>query len=101
MKDWGFYLPIASAILTVLWPEEFTIFDVRVCDELVRDKRGDFHKLSNLIPEHVWPGYCRYRKAVKRAVPSLHLRDKDRFLWGRSAALQLTDDLTTLFFRAK
>jgi hypothetical protein len=101
MKDWGFYLPVASAILTVLWPEEFTVFDTLVCGELVRDKLGDFHNLSNLIPEHVWPEYCRYRGAVERAVPSLLLRDKDRLLWGRSAALQLADDLTTLFFRAK
>jgi len=101
MKDWGFYLPVASAILTVLWPEEFTVFDTLVCGELVRDKLGDFHNLDNPIPEHVWPGYCRYREAVKLAVPSLPLRDKDRFLWGRSASLQLADDLTTLFFRAK
>lgn|SRR5208282_3742228 len=41
--------------------------------------------------------YCRYREAVNRAVPSLPLRDKDRLLWGRSVALQLVNDLTTLF----
>src|SRR5262249_35190538 len=39
---WGFGLPTASAILTVLYPEEFSVYDVRVCDSL-----GDFHKLTN------------------------------------------------------
>ena len=29
IKDYGFQLPMASAILTVLWPEEFTVYDVR------------------------------------------------------------------------
>jgi hypothetical protein len=93
MKDWGFYLPMASSILAVLWPEEFTVFDVRVCVEL-----GDFHALGNVKPELVWPGYCRYREAVDRAVPGpLPLRDKDRFLWGRSAARQLVRDVACGF----
>jgi hypothetical protein len=101
MKDWGFYLPVASSILAVLWPEEFTVYDTRVCDELVHDKLGDFHKLVNLIPEHVWPGYCRYREAVDRAVQSVsNLRDKDRYLWGRSAARQLVDDIARNFPKA-
>jgi hypothetical protein len=93
MKDWGFHLPIASSILTVLWPKEFTVFDVRLCDEL-----GDFHALGNVKAERVWPGYCRYRDAVDRAVPgSLPLRDKDRFLWSRSRALQLVRDIASDF----
>lgn len=102
MKDWGFYLPMATAILSVLWPEEFTVFDVRVCEELLRDKFSDFRNLGNAIPEHVWPGYCRYREAVERAVPTLaSLRDKDRFLWGRSAVHQLVDDIATVFSKTK
>jgi hypothetical protein len=97
MKDWGFYLPMASSILSVLWPEEFTVFDVRVCDEL-----GDFHALRNIKPERVWPEYCRYREAVARAGPgSLLLRDKDRFLWGRSAARQLVRDIARGFSSAE
>lgn len=96
MKDWGFYLPMASSILCVLWPEEFTIFDVRVCNELC-----GFHELGNVKPERVWPGYCRYCDAVSRAVPgSLSLRDKDRFLWGRSAAQQLVRDVACGFLSA-
>src|SRR5688572_9209748 len=30
MLDWGFRLPMASAILTVLHPTMFTVYDVRV-----------------------------------------------------------------------
>jgi hypothetical protein len=93
MKEWGFYLPTASAILTVLWPEEFTVFDIRVCDEL-----KEFHHLAHAEAERVWPDYCRYREAVHRAVPSsLSLRDKDRLLWGRSAASQLERDIACGF----
>lgn len=33
MVEWGFRLPVASAILAVLYPDEFTIYDVRVCEE--------------------------------------------------------------------
>lgn len=38
MEDYGFLLPMATAILTVLWPDEFTVYDIRVCDSL-----GRFH----------------------------------------------------------
>src|SRR3712207_6502297 len=31
MTDWGFRLPMGTAILTVLYPDEFTVYDVRVC----------------------------------------------------------------------
>jgi hypothetical protein len=39
IDEWGFQLPMASAILTVLCPELFTMYDMRVCDVL-----GDFQK---------------------------------------------------------
>lgn len=41
-EDWGFELPTASAILTVCYPDEFTVYDIRVCDML-----GGFQKLRN------------------------------------------------------
>ena len=31
MRDWGLRLPMASAILTILYPHEFTVYDRRVC----------------------------------------------------------------------
>jgi hypothetical protein len=80
--------------MTVLWPKDFTVFDTRVCDELVRSGLDDFHFLANMAAERLWPDYPRYCEAVAGAVPgSLALRDKDRFLWGRSAAEQLLQDI--------
>ena len=98
METWGFRLPTASAILTVLWPEEFTVFDVRVCDELACAQLGDFRRLGNISPKRIWQEYCKYRKAVESAVPQQRiLRDKDQFLWGRSSARQLVKDIANGF----
>lgn len=86
VETWGFRLPMASAILSVLYPEEFTIYDVRVCDQL-----GDFHHLVNLTRfETLWAGYQAFRARVIEVTPTeLSLRDKDRYLWGKSFAEQL------------
>lgn len=93
--DWGFRLPTATAVLSVLWPDEFTVYDVRVCDEL-----GQFHELKDANVERLWPGYCDYREAVRLGVPDqLILRDKDRVLWGRPAANQLVADIAAGFPR--
>jgi len=77
MKDWGFQLPMATAILTALYPDDFTVYDIRVCDEL-----NDFHKLKNIVNfESIWSGYQTYIQMVESAEPEgLSLRDKDRFL---------------------
>jgi hypothetical protein len=90
----GFQLAMASAILTVLWPDVFTVYDVRVCQEL-----GDeLDRVKNWKGHRLWEGYCRYRDAVNCAVTgSLSLRDKDRFLWGRSAMQQLKRNLQSGF----
>jgi hypothetical protein len=78
---WKLALPMASAILTVLYPEFFTVYDVRVCDEL-----GDFHKLANLTKVNSrWQGYLAFKAAVEKKAPAnLSLRDKDRYLWAES-----------------
>jgi hypothetical protein len=92
MRGWGFKLPMASAILAVLYPDEFTVYDTRVCGEL-----GNFHKLANRTT-NVWTGYVAYRDAVIRATPpSLSLRERDRYLWGRSAVRQLERDVRSGF----
>lgn len=81
MKTWGFRLPMASAILTVLYPREFTVYDTRVCEQL-----GAFEGLADRqFSETLWEDYRSYMAVVSRAAPSgLSLRDKDRFLWARS-----------------
>lgn len=78
---WHLRLPIASAILTVLYPEDFTVYDLRACNEL-----NGFHALmKRKRPEDLWSGYLEFKAAVESVAPAhLSLRDKDRFLWARS-----------------
>jgi hypothetical protein len=96
IEDWGFRLPMASAILTVLYPEDFTVYDIRVCDVF-----GDFKDAqykTNFAT--LWERYAAYVIAVKGAVPECSsLRDKDRFLWGKSFATQLQTDIQSSFGR--
>ncbi len=94
LEEWGFYLPMASAVLAVLWPDFFTVYDYRVCEQL-----GRYHELANWSGfDRIWSGYEQYRDAVLAAGPSgLSLRDKDRYLWGMSSALQLENDIATCF----
>jgi hypothetical protein len=92
--DWGFRLPIASALLTVLYPKDFTVYDTRVCEMI-----GDFKNIQNKSKfESIWEGYQKYIKAVKRSVGlNISLRDKDRFLWGKSFHDQLIKDIENNF----
>lgn len=94
VRDWAFRLPMASAVLTVLHPNDFTVYDVRACDAL-----GGYHGIGGRTdPRTLWAGYCEFRKAVRAAAPQgLSLRDQDRFLWARSAAEQLRNDLVSSF----
>jgi hypothetical protein len=98
IDDWRFRLPMASAILTVLYPEEFTVYDVRVCEELHDFK--DAQDKTNFAA--LWERYEAYMAAVNAAVPQCdRLRDKDRFLWGKSFAKQLRLDITSQFKYAR
>ncbi len=54
-QTWRFKLAMASAILTVLWPDEFTVYDVRACGQL-----GDFHALA--------PGTRLHRSHAKASI---------------------------------
>jgi hypothetical protein len=82
MKEWDFRLATATAILTVLCPKEFTVYDARVCDQL----KGSFEKLAwRKFSDGLWKNYQTFLHAVKSAVPQeRRLRDKDRYLWGKS-----------------
>lgn len=81
---------MASAILTVLYPEEFSVYDERVCDVL-----ADFHNLGNFATyENLWKGYVSFMRRVEESAPQgLILRDKDRYLWGKSLYQQLTENI--------
>ena len=86
MEEWDFLLPTASAVLTVLYPEEFTVYDVRVCDSI-----DGFHRLgSQLYSVDLWNQFLSFKEAVARKTPkTLSLRDKDRYLWGKSVHEQI------------
>lgn len=94
--EWGFRLPMASAILTVLYPDEFTVYDYRVCECL-----GGFYTIGSTSNfSRLWNRYTAFCQAVKDATPeNLSLRDRDRFLWGKSFADQLNSDLVDGFQR--
>lgn len=80
-SPWHLRLPTATAILTVLYPTEFTIYDTRVCEELPAFKGLD----DRLFSDRMWELYQRFKSAVEASAPShLGLRDKDRYLWGKS-----------------
>ena len=85
---------MASAILTVLWPDVFSVYDVRVCQQL-----EDFHALADATRfDEVWNGYQAYLAKVDFNVRGrMSLRDKDRVLWARSARQQLQRDIENGF----
>lgn len=95
-ETWGFRLPMSSAILTVLYPEAFTIYDKRICDTL-----GDFHSLNYRTDfEEVWDGYQTFKQRVEQAAPGdMILRDKDRYLWAKSFYEEVQHDIELGFHR--
>jgi hypothetical protein len=90
MRNWTFRLPMASAVLTVLYPDDFTIYDILVCKELKLKYRPE-----RPFSEKCWTEYQRYKELVcKKAPAHLSLRDKDRFLRGRSIRRKAEHDVT-------
>ena len=91
---WGFRIPMASAILTILYPDEFTIYDARVCDSL-----ESFHNIAKITNfERLRREYQKYKQVVIESAPSMYsLRDKDRYLWGKSFKKQLEGDIKEKF----
>ena len=90
MKDWGFLLPMATAILTVLYPTEFSVYDIRVCQQLEKFEELATRRFSSRL----WAGYQAFLQEVENKVPGeLSLRDKDRYLWGKSFFEGVENDL--------
>lgn len=94
VETWGLRLPMVSAILTMLYPNQFTVYDVRACEML-----DGFHSIaSRQRLDSLWTGYQEFQEAVRRRTPEgLSLRDKDRWLWSHSFADQLRGDLAREF----
>ncbi len=77
LNQWKFHLPMASAILAVLYPNDFTIYDARVRGQL---GIGDFSGRKNQVEEY----FTKYLLAIRRIKFGKTLRDKDKYLWGKS-----------------
>jgi len=92
---YGFRLPMASAILSILYPDNFTIYDVRVCETF-----PNFKGIDDLVFDRLWEKYRDYIISVKEyGKQDISLRDKDRIIWGKSFYDQLTADLESNFKR--
>jgi hypothetical protein len=94
IKEWHFALPMASAILCALWPDDFTVYDYRVCEQLQQ-----FQNLINISDfENIWNGYMQFKSSLIKSTPNnLSLRDRDKYLWGKSFYEQLQTDINQLF----
>lgn len=91
IEKWWFRLPTASAILTVLYPESFTVYDWRVCDELGCDyEPWSWRDFSDAL----WNHYQSFKQAVVNGTPSdlPCLRERDKFLLGRSTRKSIVRD---------
>jgi hypothetical protein len=86
MRDFELGLPMATAILAVLYPEEFTVYDYRVC-KMLGQTRKDWR-----FSDACWSAYEEYIEAVRASTSSkLSLRNKDRALWAKSFWLDAQD----------
>jgi hypothetical protein len=98
IEEWKFALPMSSAILTVLYPEEFTVYDYKVCNQLGFPSLKNDYKFT----EELWKGYRSYCMEVEAKTPkNLRLRDKDRYLWGQYSAEKLEADIKKWQERSK
>lgn len=81
MVNWSFKLPTATAILTILYPDEFTVYDVRVCNMI-----NAFHSIKQRrFSDKLWDDYQAFKSAAIAAAPAgLSLREVDHYLWGKS-----------------
>lgn len=98
INEYGFYLPMASAILSVLYQDEFSIYDVRVCDILEKEYHPrKFHKIKNWTFEKLWAGYEDYLEKTLEMSGKSNYRDADKYLWGMSFYEQLQKNIKNRF----
>jgi len=94
----GYYLPMASAILSVLYPNDFYIYDFRVCDILKEEYKTDkYHRVKNWIFERLWNGYEEYLQKTLDVSRKDNYRSADKYLWGKSFSQQLEKDIKNRF----
>jgi thermostable 8-oxoguanine DNA glycosylase len=85
----GIGTPIASAILTVCYPERFTVIDYRAWETLLHFG----HVLAKTMPTDIDGYFDKYLPVCKSLANDmkLSLRDLDLVLWGRSQRISLEE----------
>lgn len=83
IKKWGFGLPMATAILSVLYPTEFTVYDYRVRQQL---GLKDIYSVKKYFKDFL-PAVKKYAESKNKT-----LRETDKEIWGKS----FYDDLQKL-----
>jgi hypothetical protein len=79
MRKWGFLLPTAATILTVFYPEFFTMYDERT-----RRQTSTENWSQRRFTPKLWKHYCEFKdKIIALASPGLTLRDADRYVMGK------------------
>ncbi len=78
IEHWQFGIPMASAILSVLFPDDFTVYDVRVCQIL--KKHGNLINKTNI--EGIITGYFEYVKDVINKIPKKRHYERKMFFYG-------------------
>jgi hypothetical protein len=78
----GIGLPIASAILAVCYPDEFTVLDYRAWASLYRASVDGLGSHLPRSPEQ-YLEYCQLCKRLAKQA-AISLRDLDRALWAKS-----------------
>lgn len=79
---WGIGIPIASAILTVCYPDTFSVLDYRVWEVLKLEGVMDLPKRAPHNPES-YVRFCTVCRALANEA-GISLRDFDRALWAQS-----------------
>ena len=88
LTKWRFPLPMASAILAVLYPDRFTVYDVRAREQLeIKDFAGRKNEVDHYFTD--------FLPKVTGITHARTLRDKDRYLWGKSVYEDLRNFLKT------
>ena len=94
--DWEFRIATASAILTVLYPKRFTVYDFRVVEH---EELKRFKNLKRNAERYL--EFIEAVKSLKFEKEIEDLRSKDRYLWGRSRYNSMIRDIESGFPKKK
>jgi hypothetical protein len=80
IRKWEFKLPTAVTILTVFYPEFFTMYDERTRRQT---DTKNWSQRTSFTPD-LWEHYCEFKDKIVALAPyGLSLRDADRYVMGK------------------